>query len=140
MDWGDISELCGRELRALRSQGPALHTLFENLADVPDTIIRLEDDTQFGVDAAVREFAEHRRWPTLQPGERAMLTLRLEFAAHLANLLYEQPGSVDDSPDQQDDEYRLGWLMLFAWDVTGFPRLQETIFRVFGRRLPDNAP
>jgi len=32
MDWGDIAELCGNESRALRAEGPELHTLFADPA------------------------------------------------------------------------------------------------------------
>jgi hypothetical protein len=58
-----------------------------------------------------------------------MLMLRLDFAAGVADLLYQQPAPWSDSNDAQNDEMRIGWLMLFAWQQFGF----QYVLEWFGR-------
>lgn len=132
MDWGDISELCGQELEAKRALLPPLTSFFPNPERLADTLLTLESETDQAVHAAVNQFAESRTWPQLADKQETLLCFRLEFAAQIADLLFQQPAPWTDSPDSQHDEERLGWLMLFAWHQVGFQWLYETLARMLG--------
>ena len=54
----------------------------------------------------------------------------LGFAASLAGLLAEQPAPWTDSAELHNDENRIGWLMLFAWEQEGFSTLHENLDRL----------
>jgi hypothetical protein len=61
-----------------------------------------------------------------------MLCFRLEFAAALAGLLAEQPAPWADISETQNDEHRISWLLLFAWEQEGFSLLHDNLDRAAG--------
>jgi hypothetical protein len=124
MDWGEIAELCHDEWDRLRMGCPEPRALFEEPSGALTALLKYEQGATDQLEAAVRQWARDRTWPTLTDVECTLLCLRLEYAGQLAALLYEQPGW---SSDGDDDESRLGWLMLFAWHEHGFPALQRTL-------------
>lgn len=114
----------------MRAELPPLSSFFPSPAQLPETLLSQERDTNQAVEVAVRQFAAHRTWPEMSRIERTMLCFRLEFAAALAGLLAEQPAPWMDSAEAQHDEQRLGWLMLFAWEHEGFSLLHENLSRL----------
>ena len=131
MTWGDLAERCAGELERVRAGLPELSTFFPVASTAAVTLVEHEQATDEAVSAAVRQFASDGTWPQLTGLERTMLSFRLEWAASLASLLEEQPGTSEPS-EPVGDENHLGWMMLFAWDQVGFPRLQETLERFLG--------
>jgi hypothetical protein len=131
MNWGEIAELCHAESRRIRRELPGMATFFPPRCDIAETFLALERENNDVVGIAVRQFAMHRTWPKMTGVERAMLCFRLDFAATLANLLFEQPAPWTDVEDQGDDEERLGWLMLFAWEHQGFSALHDNLGRFY---------
>jgi hypothetical protein len=132
MNWGEIAELCHTESRRIRRDLPSMATFISTGSDVAETFLARESETNDVVVVAVRQFAMHRTWPKMTVLERAMLCFRLDFAANLASLLFEQPAPWTDVEDQGDDEERLGWLMLFAWEHQGFSSLHDNLQRLVG--------
>ncbi len=130
MDWRQISELCQVELQRLRAGLPQPSAFITKPEQVAASLLELEQRTAQAVAVAVRQFAADRTWPAISPVERTMLCFRLEFAASLAYLLAEQPKPWIDSEASQNDESRLGWLMLFAWEHEGFSMLHENLGRL----------
>jgi hypothetical protein len=127
MDWPQIAELCCSELQRFRSDLPQPSSFVPAPERTAETFLELERITNQAVEVAVRQFAMHRNWPAMSPLERTMLCFRLEFACSLASLLAEQPAPWTDCEESQDDERRLGWLMLFAWEQYGFSSLHKNL-------------
>jgi hypothetical protein len=131
MNWGEIAELCHNESQRIRLELPGMATFLPQRCDIAETFLALEHETNDVVGVAVRQFAAHRTWPKMTALERNMLCFRLEFAAAVASLLFEQPAPWTDVEDQGDDEERIAWLMLFAWEHQGFSALHENLARLF---------
>jgi len=140
MTWGDIAELLGREHRRLEPSSAEMRSLFPNPERAPVAFLELERSTNDSVEAAVRQFSLGRGWPTLTMAERAMVCFRLAFAGPLADLLEVQPARRTGAPEPEaaaspeEDEERLGWLMLYAWEQVGFRGLHESLKRLLGDR------
>jgi len=107
-----------------------LEKVFQPSANVAESLLVNEKLTSKFVEAAIRQFAATNEWPPLSPLQEVMLSFRLDFAASVACLLAQQPAPWTDSelPDQR--EHRLCWLMLFAWENEGFPKLHKTLQRL----------
>jgi len=130
MDWPEIAGLCQKELEGLRAGLPAAAAFFPSGDQVASTFLVHERQTNSAVERAIGQFAADRTWPPMSEIERTMLCFRLEFSAALAGLLAEQPAPWTDSPESQNDEDRLEWLMLFAWEQEGFSLLHESLDRL----------
>jgi hypothetical protein len=134
VNWGELAECCAQELERMRAGLPDAATYFPSAHNVISTLLHHEQSTDGKVSAAIRQFAARRTWPPLTDLERTMLCFRLEWAADLADLLWQQPRPWSDTNDPTHDEERLGWVMLFAWSHVGFPRLHESLQRLLQQR------
>ena len=130
MNWEKIGELCQRELEKLEAELPPMSGVFSGGKDVGAMLLNYEKVTNDTMERAIRQFAATEKWPPLNPMEKVMLSFRLGFAASTAYLLKEQPWPWTDAERENQKEHRIGWLMLFAWDNDGFPKLQKTIQRL----------
>jgi len=129
MNWEQICILCQTEFEKLEAEIPPSAEFFRE-KNVSDILLRYEKETTRDLEAAIREFATTNQWPSLTPIQQAMLLFRLDFAASVACLLAQQPAPWTDTDEPSQKEHRLCWLMLFAWDNEGFPRLQKSIQRL----------
>lgn len=130
MNWEQICILCHTELEQLEAKLPPFTEFFSREDDISEALLRYEQETDAAVAVAVRQFAMTGQWPSLNPIQRIMLSFRLDFAVSMARLLAEQPPPWTDSDRVDQKEHRLGWLMLFAWDNEGFPKLQKSLERL----------
>jgi len=130
MDWEQICILCQTELEKLEARLPPLADFFSIRQELGEALLRYETETNEAVEVAVRQFAATNEWPSLNPLEEVMLSFRLDFAASIACLLAQQPAPWTDAETPNQMEHRLRWLMLFAWENEGFPKLQKTIQRL----------
>lgn len=133
MDWEQICTLCQTELGRLEADLPPIADFFPSQEDAGETFLRCEKETNAAVAFAVRQFAETNEWPSLTPIQKVMLSFRLDFAASMACLLAQQPAPWTDAGLPNQREQRLCWLMLFAWENEGFPKLQKTLHRLIGK-------
>jgi hypothetical protein len=130
MDWEQICILCQTELEQLEGSLPPLTDFFPSLENVGETFLRHERETSTTVAFAIRQFATTNEWPSLSPIQKAMLSFRLDFAASIACLLAQQPAPWTDADQPNQREQRLCWLMLFAWENEGCPKLQKILHRL----------
>ena len=133
MDWEQIGILCQTELEKLEGSLPPLTDFFPSPENAAEAFLRYETETNTAVEVAVRQFAATNEWPSLSPIQKVMLSFRLDFAASTAYLLWQQPAPWTDADQPNQRERRLGWLMLFAWENEGFPKLQKTLHRLTGK-------
>jgi len=133
MDWEQICILCQTELERLEATLPPLTDFFHSHENAGETFLRYERETNAAIAFAVRQFAETSEWPSLSPIQKVMLSFRLDFAASIACLLAQQPAPWTDADQPNQREQRLCWLMLFAWENEGFPKLQKTLHRLTGK-------
>lgn len=134
MNWEQICILCQTELGQLESRLPPLTVFFHPHENMGEAFLRYEKETNKAVEFAVRQFAATNEWPSLNPIQEVMLSFRLDFAASTACLLAQQPAPWTDADHLDQKEHRLRWLLLFAWENEGFPKLQKTLNRL----LPKN--
>jgi hypothetical protein len=130
MNWEEICVLCQTELEKLEAALPPFSDFFRDPQDALNLLLDYEREANEAVERAVREFAAATRWPSLSAVQQLMLSFRLDFAAALASLLAQQPAPWTDSDNPEQREHRLCWLMLFAWENEGFPRLQKALERL----------
>jgi hypothetical protein len=130
MNWEQICVLCHAEFKRLEATLPPFTEFFRQKDDISDTFLRYEEETTIAVENAVRQFAMTGQCPELSPIQRIMISFRLDFAASTANLLAQQPIPWADSDRPDQKEHRLCWLMLFAWENEGFPKLHASIQRL----------
>ena len=130
MDWQQICILCQTELEQLEATVPPLTDFFRPHENSGETFLRYERETNTAVTLAVRQFAATGKWPSMSPIQKVMLSFRLDFAASMACLLAQQPAPWTDSDQPHQKEHRLRWLMLFAWENEGHPRLQRILQRL----------
>jgi hypothetical protein len=133
MDWEQICTLCQTELEALEAKVPPLTDFFPSPQDTAQALSRYEKETSTAVEFAVREFAGTSEWPSLTPIQKVMLSFRLDFAASMASLLAQQPAPWTDADRPNQRAQRLCWLMLFAWENEGYPKLQKMLGRLAGK-------
>ena len=134
MDWERICILCQTELEQLEGKLPPFTDCFPSHENAGEAFLRYERETNTAVGFAVRQFAETKEWPQLSPIQKVMLSFRLDFAASIACLLAQQPAPWTDTDQPEQREQRLCWLMLFAWENEGFPKLQKTLHRLTGKK------
>lgn len=132
MDWSEIAILCQTELDRFRNELPGAAAELGGNQRVASNFLAQERETREAVESAVRQFSATRRWPSLSSVQRTMLCFRLEFAAALAGLLAEQPAPWADNGEAQNDEHRISWLLLFAWEQEGFSLLHDNLDRMAG--------
>lgn len=133
MDWKQICILCQTELEQLETTLPRLTDFFHSNEYLGEALLRCEGEANAAVTFAVRQFAETNEWPSLSPIQKVMLSFRLDFAASIAGLLAQQPAPWTDADLPNQREQRLCWLMLFAWENEGFPKLLKTLHRLAGK-------
>jgi hypothetical protein len=130
MTWEKICTLCQTELERFEATLPHSTEFFPRDGDINETFLRHETETDKAVALAVRQFAMTGEWPELSPIQKVMLSFRLDFAASVACLLAQQPAPWTDIDERDKKEHRLCWLMLFAWENEGFPKLQKSLQRL----------
>jgi len=130
MNWEQICGTCQTEFKKLEAKLSPLKEFFPEAENAAIAFLNYEIETNDPVEVAVRQFAMSGEWPPLTPIQQVMLCFRLDFAASLASLLAQQPAPWSDTeyPDQR--EYRLCWLMLFAWENEGFANLHKNLQRL----------
>src|ERR1700733_4266981 len=130
MNWEKICILCQTELEQLEARLPPLTSFFHPHENVEETFLRCERETNAAVEFAIRQFAAANEWSSLNPIQEVMLSFRLDFGASIVCLLAQQPAPWTDVDQPNQKEHRLCWLMLFAWENEGSPKLQKTLHRL----------
>jgi hypothetical protein len=86
-------------------------------------LLRAEEASREGVDAAVRAFSRSGKWPELSPTEKYFISQRIEFAVWVTLALAatdEQGRSIiPDPPETLEKEDQVEWLLVWAWRTPG---------------------
>lgn len=123
MTWGDLFGFLYDEERKLAAKYPRWNSLIKH-GDLSDQYEDLVLENQEAVERAIRRFSKTNKWPKMTSPQAAVLRERMDFAIDLVQLFGQSAVHV---PNLDSKPLQLEWLLIYAWDWSGFGNKAGTI-------------
>jgi len=133
LTWKTFRDRLGKERDRVSAANPPISELVSAIhpEELSEWFIDANDETRTRVREAVAKYIATKKWPTnLTPTEQAFVTLRLDWATSLANILMICPGMRQPSMDTPE-EHVMSWFLLNSWECAGTAQTQVGLAMAF---------